>query len=214
MANLKNRLHIELWLVNTLRKKIIAISVIIAFLVAFYVQLIAVTYAAELSIEAWTDKTQYAPGEKGKLKISIHNGLDRPVDINKINITYPWLTYNAQTSEWEGNETISGEPLETVSSNGGDYYTEVGFEVPNDGRATGLSTTRVRLHVETSEGEGDFYADIAVMGTTLNMAIADWNQWMTIGIATIVICTIILAAVVFLSTRSPRITTVAPRAKA
>ena len=198
-----------------MRKKIKAISVVIAFLVAFYVQFIAVTYARELRIEAWTDKTQYAPGEKGKLKISIHNSLDRPVDINKINITYPWLTYNAQTSEWEGNETISGEPLETISSNGGDYYTEVGFEVPNDGRVTDIPTlTHVRVHVETSEGEDDFYADISVMSTTLNMAVEGWDQWMTIGIAAIVICTIILAAVVFLSTRRPTIATVAPRAKA
>ena len=208
-----------MWLVNTLRKKIIAMSVAIAFFVAFHVQFIVVAYAAvpvDLKIEAWTDKAQYAPADKGKLKISIFNGLDRPVDINEIYIEYPWLKYNAQTHEWEGNKTLpeDGEPpLATIASNGGDYYTEVEFEVPKDGRIIGVPN-EIKIHVDTSEGEDDVYADISVMSTTWNMAVVDIDKWMTILTTAIVICTIILAAVVFLSTHRPTIAAVAPRAKA
>ncbi len=204
---------------NRIRNRTIAITLVTAFLVAFYVQFILATYAAvpaDLRMSAWTDQTQYSPGGKGKLKISVLNGLDKPVDINEIYIEYPWLRYNAQTHEWEGNETIpenGDDPLATISSEGGDYYAEIEFEVPTDGRVAGLSDL-VHIHVDTSEGEDDFFAGISVMSTTLNMEVRGWDQWMTIGIATIVICTIILAAVMFLSTRSPRIATVASRAKA
>lgn len=210
-----------MWLVNILKKKIIAMSIVIAFLVTFYVQSVAAAYTPVLgiTITAWTDKAQYAPGERGKLKISILNSLDKPVDINEIYIEYPWFTYNAQgDGAWEGNETITGEPLKTISSKGGHYYTEVEFTVPSDGRIAGLSSTEwntIRIDVETSEGKAyDFPAGILAMGTTLNMAVVDIDTWMTIMTAAIVICTIILAAVIFLSTRTPRISAVAPRAKA
>lgn len=202
-----------------LRKKIAAISAATGFLVLFYVQFILVAYAAvpaELKIEVWTDKPEYAPAEKGKLKISILNGLDKPVDINEIYIEYPWLKYNAQTHEWEGNKTLPEDgkpPLATIASNGGDYYTEVGFEVPNDGRIIGVPDL-IMVHVDSSEGEDYFYANLSVMSYTLNMAVVDIDKWMTILTAAIVICTIILAAVVFLSARRPTIATVAPRAKA
>lgn len=206
-----------MWLVNTLRKKIVAMSVVAAVLLSFYVQFIAVTYAdvpAELRVQVWTDRTQYDPGDKGKLRISILNGLDKPVDINEIYIEFPWLTYNAHTDEWEGNMTLpedEEEPLATIASNGGDYYTEVPFEVPNDGRVGGLADW-ANVHVDTSEGEDDFYAYISVMSSTLNMAIAEMGNWMTILTAAIVICTIILAAVMFLSMRRPTFATTAPRA--
>ena len=209
-----------MWLVNIVKKKIVATSIVIAFLVMFYAQSVATAYrpVPGITITAWTDRAQYAPGERGRLKISILNGLDKPVDINKIYIEYPWFTYNAQTGQWEGNATITGEPLATVPSKGGDYYTEAEFTVPNDGRIAGLSSTEwnaVRIDVETSEGTADDYlAGLLVIGTTLNMAVVDIDTWMTIVTAAIVICTIILAAVIFLSTRTPKIPAVAPRAKA
>lgn len=221
MVNLKNRPDIELWLVNIVKKKIIATSIVISFLVMFYVQSVATAYTPipGITITAWTDKAQYAPGERGKLKISILNSLDKPVDINEIYIEYPWFTYNAQgEGAWEGNATITGEPLKTVSSKGGYYYTEADFTVPNDGRIAWLSSAEwnaIRIDVETSEGIADDYlAGIFAMGTTLNMAVVDIDTWMTIMTAAIVICTIILAAVIFLATRAPRMSAVAPRAKA
>lgn len=221
MVNLKNRPDIELWLVNIVKKKIIATSIVIAFLVTFYVQSVATAYTPlpGVTITAWTDKAQYAPGERGKLKISILNSLDKPVDVNEIYIEYPWFTYNAEgEGAWEGNATITGEPLATIPSKGGDYYTEVEFTVPNDGRIAGLSSAEwytISIDVETSEGKAyDFPAGILAMGTTLNMAVADIDTWMTILTAAIVICTIILAAVIFLTTRTPRMPVVAPRAKA
>ncbi len=207
---------------NILRKKIVAMSVVAAVLLSFFAQFIAVTYAevpAEFRVQVWTDKTQYDPGDKGKLRISILNGLDKPVDINEIYIEFPWLTYNAHTDEWEGNVTLpedGDEALATIQSSGGDYYTEVPFEVPNDGRVGGLTDwgSLANVHVDTSEGEDDFHAYISVMSSTLNMAIAELGNWMTILTAAIVICTIILAAVMFLSMRRSTFASATSRAKA
>lgn len=202
---------------KSMRKKIIATAAVIAFLVTISTQSVAAyTPIPGITITAWTDKTQYAPGEKGKLKISILNSLPRPVDIREIYIEFPWYAYNAQTSMWEGNETIKGTPVDTISSEGGHYYREVEFTVPNDGRATALSAvgwSEIMIDVDASEGKADdFPADLLVMSPTVNMALVDMDRWMTILTVAIVICTIIIAAVVFLSSRAPRIATVAPRA--
>ena len=217
MANLKNGLGIEWWLVNILRKRVTALMMIVAFLLVFQLHsALAYTPLDGITITAWTDKSQYAPGEGGRLKISFLNTLPRPVDIYEIYIEYPWFAYNAQMSKWEGNDTITGDPLDTIASKGGHYYVEVDFTVPTDGRTAGFASVEqsaIMIDIDTSEGKADDYpANLLVMSTTLKMAIVDIDRWMTILTASIVISTIILAAVIFLSTRSPRITSVAPRA--
>lgn len=197
-----------------------ATSVVIAVLMTLYVQSVATAYTpiAGITITAWTDKPQYAPGDKGKLRLSILNNLEKPVDVTEIYIEYPWHTYNAQTGEWEGNKTLEGKPLATIPSKGGDYYREEDFTVPSDGRVTGLASVgwnEIEIDVDTSEGKADDYpVDLLVMSSTVSMSVVGIDRWMTILTAAIVIATIILAAVVFLSTRTPRISTVATRAKA
>ncbi len=53
-----------------------------------------------------------------------------------------------------------------------------------------------------------------VVSTHLPMMIKDIDRWMTILIAVIVVCTIIIAAVIFLSTRRPMYTMGSSRTKA
>lgn len=161
--------------------------------------------AQAITLDAWTDKAQYDPGEKGKLKISILNGMDNPVEIYNITIMFPWFLYDADKGEWVGNETIKGEPLATMTSAGTEndhYYKEVEFTIPRDGRA--IMGDTIAIGVWTSEGLINGNADIVVAAPSWPMSIVDLDMWMTSLTVVIVICTIILAIVIFLSTRRPR----------
>jgi len=53
-----------------MRKKIVGMSVVIALLAILCAQSVT---AQNLVVQTWTDKLQYEPGEKGKVKISVLN---------------------------------------------------------------------------------------------------------------------------------------------
>jgi len=195
---------------DTLRKNIIGMSVTIAFLAMLCIQPAA---AQAIRVHAWTDKPQYEPGQKGKLKVSILNELDEPVEIQNITIEYPWFRYDADKGEWVGNETFKGEPLATLTSKGGDYYQEVEFTVPSDGRA--IMGDTIYIDVWTSKGRILGSASLSVSAPSLPMLVVGLNTWMTSLMVVVVICTIILAIVVFLATRRTRVPPLPPpKAKA
>jgi hypothetical protein len=196
-----------------MRKKIIGMTVIIAVLAMLSIQSVAAQIPV---VYTWTDKPQYDPGEKGKLKISILNELPDPVEINNITIWYPWRVYDAEKDEWVGNETIKGDTriLATMTSKGTEndhYYREVGFTVPGDGRA--VMSGSISLNIWTNEGPISGHAILSVAAPSLPMSLVDFSAWMTYLIVAVVVCAIILAVVVFLATRktsAPR--TLLPRA--
>jgi len=170
--------------------------------------------AQDLTVRIWTNKTQYNPGEKGVLKISILNEEDAPYEIYEISINYPWKLYDADKGEWVGNETIKGDTriLASLASKGGDYYTESEFTVPSDGRAIIGST--ISIEINRSDPDPPLwevqteFVGLEIAAPSIPMLIKDLDTWMTSLTVVIVICTIILAIVVFLSTRKAR----APRA--
>jgi len=182
-----------------LKKKIIGVSVIVAFLAMLCTQSVA---AQAIRVHAWTDKPQYEAGEKGILKISVLNELDEPIEIHNITIWHPWFRYDAEIGEWVGNETFKGEPIAILASKGGDYYKEVEFTVPSDGRA--IMGDEIDIVVGTSEEIISEEADLLIAAPSWPMSIVDLDTWMTSLTVVIVICTIILAIVVFLSTRRTR----------
>ena len=179
-----------------MRKKIIGMSVVIALLAILCAQSVT---AQAIVVHTWTDKLQYKPGEKGKLKISVLNQLDDYVIIYNITIEYPWFHYDAEKGEWVGNETIEGEPLATLTPKGGDYPLEEPFTIPSDG--TAIMADRINMDIWTNEGRisGDTYPQVATYSAP--MSIVDLNTWMTSLIAAVVVCTIILAIVVLFATR-------------
>jgi len=191
---------------DALRKKIIGMLVGVAFLAMLCAQSVtAQPPVPGITLNAWTDKPQYEPGEKGKLKISVLNGLDEPVSIDNITIEYPWFQYDAEEGEWVGNETIRGEPIATMTKKGTDndhYYREVEFEIPSDGRV--ITGDTINIAVGTSKGIVSGEADLLVTAPSWPISIVDMDTWMTSLTVVIVICTIILAIVVFLSTRGTR----------
>jgi hypothetical protein len=187
-----------------LRKKIIGMSVVLMALAMLCAQTIAAVTLVEAY--AWTDKPWYNPGDSGKLKISIINPTDKPVEIRNITILYPWgPQYDANTGTWDGNVTIKISPAANMPSGGGKYYTEQDFTIPNDGRSR---TGYIHISVWTTNGTLDTSPLVQVAGATTSgiapIQVLGLTTWMTSLTVVIVICTIILAIVVFLSTRGRR----------
>ena len=188
---------------DNVRKKIIGVSVVFVVLAMLCIQ--PVYAAKEVKVYAWTDKPWYNPGDCGKLKISVLNGLEVPVEIHNITITYPWYTYDADKDEYVGNKTIRGKPIYNMARSGSEtdhYYTEVEFTVPNDGRAV---RKPINVTVGTSDGTKYAHPSISVNSPVMPVLMVGLDTWMTSLGVLIVVCTIILAAVIFLSTRRARV---------
>jgi hypothetical protein len=179
-----------------MRKRIVGMFVVIALLAILSAQSVT---AQNLTVHTWTDRIQYKPGQNGKLKISILNELGEPVEIYNITIEFPWFRYDAEKGEWVGNETIEGEPLALIESDGGDHYTEVEFTVPTDGRAVMGNT--IEIDIVTSKGTRSGDTNLLINAPNWPMAIVAFDTWMTTLIAAVVVCTIILAIVVLFATR-------------
>lgn len=176
---------------------------IVALLAMLYAQSVAAQAAQDVTVYAWTDKPQYKPGETGTLKITVLNEGDEPIDVRNISIRYPWFAYNGKTGEWEGNETVK-EGLPMWVDPGEVYYKEVEFAIPTDGRVPQMG--EIDVDVETGDGkvEPKENPSLVVSSVSLPMAIADLEKMMTSLTVAIVVCTIILAIVIFLSTRKTR----------
>ena len=190
-----------------MRKKIIGMSVIIALLAVLCVQSViaAPPSVADVTVYVWTEKTQYKPGEKGTLKISVLNERDESIEIRNITIQYPWKAYDANKDEWDGNKTIELDPAETLSSNGGSYFTEVEFTIPTDGRVAdpdGVGTIIIRMGTDMTPIGAD--VNLFVSSVSVPMVITGLDTWMISLIVAAVVCTIILAIVILLATRGTR----------
>lgn len=169
----------------------------------------ALTYAqqATVNIYAWTDKASYDPGDIGKLTIVIRNDR-KDVDLILYNITieYPWFAYTGE--KWEGNDTIIVG--ETLLKNGGVKTYSRAFTVPEGGRAMlpiyGAQISIV-VHVDKSPYQYSHQVPIYVKSVSYPMAIDGWGKMitlLTIQVVLVIVCTIILAVTIFLSTRGPK----------
>ena len=151
-------------------------------------------------ITAWTEKPEYAPGETGTLHIVFYNDRTSAVTIEKITIVFDeWRAY--RNDQWEGNQTI--QVNQAVVSKG-TYEKAVTFTVPTDGRA---KSTDVSITFKTTEA-GSISLDpkysISVLQTSKYME--QIVMIFTIQVVLIIVCTIILAATIFLSVRRPQVT--------
>jgi hypothetical protein len=161
-----------------------------------------------VNIYAWTDKTSYDPGEKGTLKIVVRNDkTDEDLILYNITIEYPWFSFTGD--KWEGNDTIVIN--EAISKNGGSKMCTRDFTVPSDGRALMSvygSTISIRINVDKAPYHYDEHPSIYVKSTPLFISLEDGDKAImlfTILVVLVIICTIILAATIFLSSRKPQI---------
>jgi hypothetical protein len=191
-----------------MRKKTIVMLAMTLLSAILFVPLIkAQITSREFNVYAWVDKLQYAPGDSGTLYITIRNDLATEVYVYNITVEYPWHAY--AKDHWEGNETI--EVKAAIARDGGVINKESKFTVPKDGKAITVGTTTINVDVWTDElgkEDPDNAALISVATPPLHMALKGMDTWMTYLTVALVVCTIILAIVIFLATRRPR----APRA--
>lgn len=150
------------------------------------------------TVTVWTDKSEYAPGETGTLYIVFYNDEDSAVTIEKITIIFAeWRAY--RNGDWEGNQTL--EINQAVVSEGA-YEQETTFTVPTNGRA---KSTNVDVTIKTTE-LGNIYEYHFVTVTETSKYMEQVVTLFTIQVVLLIVCTIIIAATIFLSARRPQVT--------
>jgi len=163
----------------------------------------SVKAAASIEIYGYVDKTQYMPGDKGTLKIWIVNDGTEDIILKSVTIEYPWNKFYI----WEGNETIK-EFTNPAILKGGNWSDSRTFTVPTDGRAIGGD---IRVHVVTSPSTpaNTNWIPITVASAPAYESIQDMDKLVTlftVQAVLLIVCTIIIAATIFLSARKPQVT--------
>jgi hypothetical protein len=177
-----------------MNKKVLVLSLVVFSVLPFF----SLVNAQELQpVTAWTDKSKYALGEKGMLYVAFYNDKDTAVEIRNVTIVYTnWNAYI--DGRWVGNETRTlSIPL---SSKAVYVFSDLTFTVPVDGR--GISTG-VSIKIGTDYGYKTGYAYVNVLETPRYME--QIITLFTILLVLTIVCTIIVAATIFLSGRRPQV---------
>jgi hypothetical protein len=149
-------------------------------------------------VTVWTDSQKYAPGQKGTLYIAFYNSRDVAVTIKNVTMTYDnWKAYIS--GSWMGNETRQiNIPL---ASKAVYVFTDITFTVPSDGRAV---STPIAIEIGTDYGysPGSGYVNVPETPSYMDQIVTLF----TIQVVLLIVCTIIIAATIFLSARRPTVT--------
>jgi uncharacterized membrane protein len=158
--------------------------------------------AASIATYGYVDKTQYKPGDTGTLKIWIINDGDEDIILKSVTIKYPWNAFYI----WEGNETIKQFTNPAVLQ-GENWSTSRTFTVPTDGRAIGgYISVQVVTDKVTSTPK---LIPVNVASAPTYGSLQDMDKLVTlftVMAVLLIVCTIIIAATIFLSTRKPQVT--------
>jgi len=184
-------------------KKLILLLTLIS-LIAMSIPLAYAGGPSEI-LTVWTDKTVYSPGQSGKITIAYNNLRGSPVTIRSITVIFKeWWAYDQTKNKWIGNITYTPSDAEkTVTERSVRVY-EIAFSVPSDGRAV---DTEVEIKVYTNLATPDEprqKPEISVITTPVY-----WEQTitlLTVLMVLVIVCTVIIAATIFLSARRPQIT--------
>lgn len=182
-----------------MNKKIFALVIIVAVSALLLTPLTIAAYPPPPEMMTRTDKWEYAPGETGTLHIVFFNDRSYAVTIKEIFVVfYDWWIY--KDGEWEGNQTLTINEAVAVNET---HETSVTFTVPTDGRA---GYTNVYITIRTTEAGdiGPLYGSVAVTITPRYMD--QIVTLFTVQVVLIIVCTVIIAATIFLSARRPQVT--------
>jgi sensor c-di-GMP phosphodiesterase-like protein len=158
---------------------------------------LATAQPAPPAISIWVDKPEYGPGDSGTMYVSYYNGGANAITIRKITIIYDdWMVY--RNGQWEGNQTI--DVNQAVISKG-TYENQTKFTVPNDGRGT---TTTANAYFDTVEA-GTIRAVTTIFVTQTPMFSEQLITLLTVLLVLMIVCTVIIAATIFLSARRPQV---------
>ena len=158
---------------------------------------------AHVEIYGYVDKTQYMPGETVTLKFYIYNDGPDEIVLKNVSIYYPWYS-----PIWGGNETIKN--IDAVLSKVKNWNNTQTFTIPNDGRATG---SKIHLECTYTIGTSMYtHSDdipINLASTPTYESLKDMDKLVTlftVQVVLLIVCTIIIAATIFLSARKPQVT--------
>jgi hypothetical protein len=182
--------------VITLNKKMVMLTVVVLSTILCASSVIAAYEPNEVTV--WADKQKYDPGEKGTLYIAFHNNRDVAITVKNITIIYySWRAYTG--GKWVGNETRTVDiPLSGGNTH---VFDDVTFTVPTDGRAV---DTSVNVQIGTDYGYkgGGGYINVPQVPRYMEQIVTLF----TVFVILLIVCTIIIAATIFLSARRPQVT--------
>jgi hypothetical protein len=177
-----------------LNKKIFALS-LLTLSIALLVPLAAAQ--PDLLIKAWTDKPDYMPGEKVAVYIALNNTGTSALTVENITVTYEsWRAY--VNDEWVGDQTIDVDKAIKV---GETLRIETSYLVPTDGRA---KSTYVSVTISTDQ-RSSTYTDVTYIEVSWTPRFMEQIVTLfTVQVVLLIVCTIIIAATIFLSARRPQ----------
>ncbi|MEM1539837.1 MAG: hypothetical protein QXJ07_00415 [Candidatus Bathyarchaeia archaeon] len=158
---------------------------------------------ANVKVYGYTDKPQYLIGETMTLKLWVYNEGPDEIVLKNVTVYLPWYSI-----VWGGNYTIDAQ--NTVLSKDRYWNTTISdIAIPTDGRAysgnikvavvyaigSAVYTPEFRNAIPLSVIEPS-YTSIENMDKLLTL--------LTVLTVLVIVCTIIVAAVIFFSTRRPR----------
>lgn len=162
-----------------------------------------VNAAPTVSIYGYTDKTEYQPGSTGTLSFWVYNEGPDDIVLKNITIEYPWYG-----PLWGGNKTIAA--IDVALSSGKNWSSTDSFTIPTDGRATsGYIDITVVYTFGTSTITRTQSIYLSVISSSAYTLFNDMDKIVTLFtvlVVLIIVCTIIIAATVFLSARRPQVT--------
>ncbi|MEM3673779.1 MAG: hypothetical protein QW468_06145 [Candidatus Bathyarchaeia archaeon] len=174
------------------------VAIILASMPAF----VSLTKAApSLDVYGYVDKVYYKPGESGTLKFWVYNSSPDGAILKNITIEYPWYS-----PIWGGNQTVT--IANVVISQDENYSATDTFKIPDDSRAV---SGAIRFIVYYEFG-GNIYSHtdsvpLSIV-TPYPMALQNMDDLVmlfTILVVLVIVCTIILAAAIFLSGRKSKV---------
>lgn len=157
--------------------------------------------AANITVYSYTDKYQYSPGETVTLKIWVYNEGPDEVVLKNVTIYAPWYS-----PMWGGNYAISAG--NAVLGKGQNWTTTVTFTIPIDGRAySGNVAVEGVYTIGSAAYTFKRYPCSVNVAQAYRYSLVDMDKLLaliTVQIVLIIVCTIILAATMFLSMRRPK----------
>jgi hypothetical protein len=163
----------------------------------------SVKAAANVQIYGYVDKTQYMPGDTVTLTFYIYNYGPDEIVLKNVTIYYPWYS-----PIWGGNETIKN--INAVISEGKNWNTTKTFTIPTDGRAVGSEVTiEYKYTIGTTVYTRSDDISINLVSAPDYGSLKDMDKLVTlftVQVVLLIVCTIIIAATIFLTAHKPQVT--------
>jgi uncharacterized membrane protein len=185
-----------------LKKRILILLVVLVLAAASLAFSPLCRATASLQVYGYTDQTYYKAGDTGTLNFWVYNSGNVDLILDNVTIIYPWSN---PVGLWGGNVTITPS-TSTVIAPGGNWSGTSSFTVPNDGRLLGISSS-ISITVVTDKTTQSSSIPISLASVPLYFSLQNIDQlmtWLMVLVVVIVICTLIIAAAIFLSLRGRR----------